>query len=65
MDENMNQLAVLFFACILAGFALIKVAAVTFLSSLSSFIIIVGALAILIFALALLYLGIKALFKGL
>ncbi|MCM3567935.1 hypothetical protein [Neobacillus mesonae] len=59
----MNHVAVLFLACILAGFALVKMPAISFLASLSSFFHVVGALAILVFALALLYLGVKALFK--
>ncbi|MEH7299969.1 hypothetical protein [Neobacillus drentensis] len=59
----MNHLSVLFLACILAGFALMKVATVGFLSSLSSFIIIVGALVVIVFALAIIYLGLKSLTK--
>ncbi|MDQ1147232.1 putative membrane protein [Bacillus sp. SORGH_AS 510] len=60
----MNHVSVLFLACILAGFALIKVATTAaFLSSLSSFIVIVGALVVLVFALAIIYQGLKSLTK--
>jgi hypothetical protein len=59
----MNQLANLFLACILAGFALIHMPTIPFLAGLSSFFHIIGALAILVFAFALLYQGVKALFK--
>jgi amino acid transporter len=61
---KMNQTAVLFLACILAGFALIKMPAISFLASLSSFFHVIGALAILIFAFAILYYGVKALIKS-
>ncbi|WP_042356578.1 hypothetical protein [Bacillus rubiinfantis] len=61
----MNQTAVLFLACILAGFALLKMPAVSFLASLSSLFHVVGALAILVFSVAILYLGVKALFSKL
>jgi hypothetical protein len=63
----MDRLANLFLACILAGFALINfpVSAAPFLTSLLSFIHLVGALAILGFSFVLLYLGIKALFTKL
>jgi hypothetical protein len=61
----MHQLANLFLACILAGFALIYMPFIYFLSSLSSFFHVVGALAILVFSIALLYLGLKALFTKL
>ncbi|MCM3767325.1 MULTISPECIES: hypothetical protein [Bacillaceae] len=60
----MNQTAVLFLACILAGFALVKMPAISFLAGLSSFFHVIGALAILIFALAILYYGVKALIKS-
>ncbi|MBS4212262.1 MULTISPECIES: hypothetical protein [Neobacillus] len=61
----MNQTAILFLACILAGFALVKMPTISFLASLSSLFHVIGALAILIFALATLYLGAKAFFKKL
>jgi hypothetical protein len=63
----MDRLANLFLACILAGFALIHmpVSAVSFLSSLSSFFVVVGVLAILVFSFVLIYLGVKALFTKL
>ncbi|WP_423801428.1 hypothetical protein [Neobacillus sp. SAB-20_R2A] len=61
----MNQTAILFLACILAGFALVKMPVIPFLASLASLFHVIGALAILIFALAILYLGAKAFFKKL
>lgn len=59
----MNYAAALFLACILAGFALIKMPTISFLAGLYPFFHLVGALAILIFAFALIYYGLKALFK--
>ncbi|CAH2713604.1 MULTISPECIES: hypothetical protein [Neobacillus] len=61
----MNHVAALFLACILAGFALIKMPVVSFLAGLSSIFHVVGVLAILVFSFALLYLGVKALFTKL
>ncbi len=61
----MNHSAALFLACILAGFALIKMPTISFLAGLSSFFHIVGALAILIFSFVLLYQGVKAIFSKL
>lgn len=57
----MNYLALLLLAGILAGFALVHLPAISFLSGLYAFFHIVGALAILVFALALIYMGVKAL----
>ncbi len=62
--KNMNYAAGLYLACILAGFALIKMPTIGFLAGLYPFFHIVGALAILIFAFALIYYGIKALIKS-
>ncbi|AZU61140.1 hypothetical protein [Neobacillus mesonae] len=61
----MNQAAYLFLACILAGFALVKMPAISFLASLSSLFDVVGALAILVFSVAILYLGVKGLLNKL
>ena len=61
----MNQTAVLFLACILAGFALVRMPEVPFLGSLTTFFQGLGAFAILIFSGAILYLGVKALFNKL
>ncbi|NRD78324.1 hypothetical protein HPT25_13210 [Bacillus sp. BRMEA1] len=58
----MNQISVLFLACILAGFALVHMPTVSFLAGLASFFHVIGALAILVFSIAILYLGVKALF---
>lgn len=58
----MKALALIFLASILAGFALVNLPAVSFLTgSLLTFFDLVGALAILVFSLALLWQGIKAL----
>jgi hypothetical protein len=59
----MKSLAFLFLACILAGFALVNLPAISFLSGLFPFFHIVGALAVLVFSLALIYEGIKAFFS--
>lgn len=58
----MKHVALLFLASILAGFALVNLPAISFLSGLFPFFHIVGALAVLVFSLALLYQGLKALF---
>lgn len=58
----MNHLALLYLACILAGFALIKVPTSAIITAaIASFFHILGGIAVIVFALALLYLGIKAL----
>ncbi|MEC5425448.1 hypothetical protein QGM71_18365 [Virgibacillus sp. C22-A2] len=64
----MNQLAMLYLAAILAGFALIIVPglAATFITSaaLATLFIAVGAIAVIVFGLALLYLAVRALLKN-
>ena len=61
----MSQIAYLFLACILAGFALANVPTASILTAgLSSFLAVIGVIAIIIFSLVILYLGIRALFKG-
>ncbi|MGZ4159282.1 MAG: hypothetical protein ACXVNF_00565 [Neobacillus sp.] len=59
----MKSLAFLFLACILAGFALVNLPAISFLSGLFPFFHIVGALAVLVFSFALIYEGLKAFFS--
>lgn len=60
----MYQLAILYLACILAGFGLTNIPEVGFISAgITEFFSVVGAIAIIVFALALLYLGVKALFN--
>jgi threonine/homoserine/homoserine lactone efflux protein len=60
---KMNPLVVLYFAAILAGFALAHIPAVGFLAGLTTFFTIIGALAIIIFSVVLLYMALKALFN--
>ncbi|WP_026582370.1 hypothetical protein [Bacillus sp. J33] len=58
----MYQLALLYLACMLAGYGLTMVPATAVITSgITSFFTIVGGLAMLVFGLAILYLGIKAL----
>lgn len=58
----MNSLPLLYLACILAGFALIKVPTSAIVTAgISSFLGILGGLTVIVFALALLYLGIRSL----
>lgn len=58
----MYQLALLYLACMLAGYGLTMVPVTAIITSgITSFFTIVGGLAMLIFGLAILYLGIKAL----
>jgi hypothetical protein len=60
----MNSWIFLFLACILSGFALIRVPLDgTFLASLSPFTTVVGLLTVLIFSLLLIYKGVKYLFS--
>jgi hypothetical protein len=57
----MDRVAFLMLACVLAGFALLRVPlAGTFLASLQPFTNIIGILAILVFSLFLIYKGLKA-----
>lgn len=53
----------LYLACILAGYALIKVPlSATFLSSLSEIVVIIGVLTMLVFSFMLVFHGVKSLF---
>lgn len=60
----MRDTILLFLASILAGFALMNMEAVSFLSSFESLFDIVGALAIIVFSFVLLFMGVKSLFKS-
>ena len=58
----MHSSALLYLACILAGFALMKVPTTAVITAgIASFFHILGVIAIIVFSLALLYLGVKAL----
>ncbi|MCC3358630.1 hypothetical protein [Bacillus sp. REN16] len=58
----MDKFVLLFVACILAGFALIKVTAYdTVLTSLHSVFTLVGAITIIVFSFVLIFKGILAL----
>jgi hypothetical protein len=59
----MYYTAILFFLCILVGFALLKVNTLWILASLAPFLKIVAVLVIVIFSFALLYIGFKTLFS--
>jgi hypothetical protein len=59
----MYYTAILFFLCILVGFALLKVKTLWILASLAPFLKIVAVLVIVIFSFALLYIGFKTLFS--
>ncbi|SFA80409.1 MULTISPECIES: hypothetical protein [unclassified Bacillus (in: firmicutes)] len=59
----MNPIVFLYVACILAGFALLDLPSLSFISSLVTFFDIVGVIAIIVFSFALLYLGVKSLIK--
>lgn len=59
----MYYTALLFLACILSGFALLKVSVYGLLAGLAGFLEIVAVLVILIFAFAILYIGFKTLFS--
>ncbi|RYG74207.1 hypothetical protein EU245_03055 [Lentibacillus lipolyticus] len=58
----MYQLALLYLACVLAGFALANVPASSIISpGLASFLDVVGGIVIIVFSAAILYLGMKSL----
>lgn len=58
----MYQLALLYLACILAGFGLANVPISTVITAgLAAFFDIVGGVTVIVFGLALLYLGVKTL----
>lgn len=57
----MFHAAIIFLACILAGFALIQLPGIAFVSGLLELFDIIGVLAIVVFSLALLFLGVKLL----
>ncbi|TCP31565.1 hypothetical protein EV207_10254 [Scopulibacillus darangshiensis] len=60
----MERLPLLYFACVLAGFALLKVpVGGTFLAGLDQVLDIMGILAVTIFSIVILYLGVVALLK--
>ncbi|PLR92682.1 hypothetical protein [Bacillus sp. T33-2] len=59
----MLETVILFFACILAGFALYRLPGIEMISGLMPFFQIVAVLAIIIFTFSLLYLGLRTLFS--
>ena len=60
----MHQLALLYLACVLAGFGLANLPASTIISvETANLFSIIGGIAMIVFALAILYLGVKALFN--
>lgn len=60
----LNQHWLLYFACMLAGFALIHISLTgTFLASLGALIHIIGILAALVFALVIIIHGVVVLFR--
>ncbi|WP_099156652.1 hypothetical protein [Virgibacillus ndiopensis] len=60
----MSQLALIYLACIVAGFALANVPTSAVITpGIATFLGLIGGLAMVVFAAALLLLGIKILFK--
>jgi hypothetical protein len=60
----MSQLALLYLACVLAGFGLANLPLSSVISAeIANFFSIIGGIAMIVFALAILYLGFRALFK--
>ncbi|UII54225.1 hypothetical protein LS684_11015 [Cytobacillus spongiae] len=60
----MFQIAALFLACILAGFALANLPAVSFITAgVTTFLSVIGVIAIIVFALFLIYLGLKVIIE--
>lgn len=58
----MYYLALLYLACVLAGFALASIPTSSVITAgIASFFQIVGGVAIIVFAVAILYLGVKSL----
>ncbi|MFD1736489.1 hypothetical protein ACFSCX_07915 [Bacillus salitolerans] len=60
----MERFSMLWAACILAGYALLKVPLPVFLEPFSPFVHLVGALTILLFSSVIIFAGIKALFSS-
>ncbi|MGM8215428.1 hypothetical protein ACLIA0_07610 [Bacillaceae bacterium W0354] len=62
----MNQVAWLYIAVILAGFALISLTAraASFIAPISSVLVGIGAITVIIFALAIIYLGLRELLSN-
>ncbi|MGV3488159.1 MAG: hypothetical protein ACO1OC_06190 [Tuberibacillus sp.] len=59
---DFNRPVLLYFVCLLVGFALTKVQLTgTFLAALGTAVNLIGVLAILVFALVLLYIGVRSL----
>ncbi|QED47669.1 hypothetical protein [Cytobacillus dafuensis] len=60
----MQALALLYLACILAGFALANIpTSVVITAGIANVLTIVGGIVIIVFVLALLYLGVKSFIK--
>ena len=58
----MDRSVLLYFVCILVGFALIRVPLEgTFLAGIAAAVNLIGVLAVLVFSLVLLYMGIRSL----
>lgn len=62
---NMNKIALLYLASILAGFALTITEPVSFINAgIINFFHIIGVLAMIVFSLAILIMGVRALFRN-
>ncbi|GGB42753.1 hypothetical protein F3157_22250 [Virgibacillus dakarensis] len=60
----MYQLALLYLACVLAGYGLANIPTSALITpEIANFFAAVGGIAMVVFALAVLYLGVKALFQ--
>ena len=60
----MYQRALLYVACMLAGFGLAKIPTSTVINAgIASFFEVVGGIAIIVFGIALLYLGVRSLLR--
>ncbi|MFD1019156.1 hypothetical protein [Thalassobacillus hwangdonensis] len=60
----MERYPLLYLACILAGFALIRVPYTEFFEPLKPLGLIIGVLAVIVFSLVLLYHGVVAMVRG-
>jgi hypothetical protein len=64
MEFRVDSLIFLYLACILAGFAILKIATTAaILYSLKPILIIIAVIVILLFAFMIIYKGLKALMK--
>jgi hypothetical protein len=64
MSFNISSNVLLFLACMVAGWALMKVGPLLFTLATLKFFGIIGVLVIVVFALVIIFIGLRVLFSG-